>query len=367
MKIKQRIKFPSRENGEFFSTVKQRVNSYFEEAGISKNANAAMITKTTILLTSLFALYIVLMLDILHPSLMLVVVLLMGINTALIGFNVGHDALHGSYSKYPLVNSLLSHSYTLAGVNLYIWKITHNVVHHTYTNIPDYDDDLDDMPFMRYSPKDKLKKHHRFQHIYAFVLYAFGTIAWVLFRDYRNFMRKRIGSYEFKSHPKKEIFYLFLYKGLYYFFALALPMMLLSVPFWMVLIGFFALHMVEGLTLATIFQLAHVVEEAHFPEPDGEGTMEDNWAIHQMKTTADFATRSKLAHWLFGGLNFQIEHHLFPHICHIHYMKISEIVKKVAAEFNVPYNDMGSLGGALRSHIRHLKRLGTQEDISFAH
>lgn len=367
MNLPIRIKFPSREQGEFFTTLKQRVNNYFEEQGISKNANGAMITKTTILLTSLIGLYVLLMTDILHPSLMLVVVILMGINTALIGFNVGHDALHGSYSKYPLVNTLLSHSFSLAGINIYIWKITHNLVHHTYTNVPGYDDDLDDMPFMRYSPKDKLKKYHRFQHIYAFILYSFGTISWVLFRDYRNFFRKRIGAYNIEGHPKGEFFHLIIVKVLYYFFALALPMMLLSVPFWLVPIGFVILHLVEGLTLATIFQLAHVVEEAKFPEPDAEGKMEDNWAIHQMKTTADFATRSKLAHWLFGGLNFQIEHHLFPQICHIHYMKISEIVKSVAAEFNVPYNDMGSFLGALKSHIRHLKRLGTQEDISFAH
>jgi len=367
MDLPVRIKFPSREKGEFFTTVKERVNAYFEEHKISKNANAAMITKSIFLLTTVVTLYVILMMDILHPALMLLVVMLIGLNTALIGFNVGHDALHGSYSKHPIVNTILSHTYSLLGVNIYIWKITHNVVHHTYTNVPGYDDDLDDMPFMRYSPHDKLRKHHRFQHIYAFILYSFGTISWVLFRDYRNFFRKRIGAYDIKGHPKREIVLLIFFKSLYYFLALVLPIMLLSVPWWMVLVGFLVLHLVEGLALATIFQLAHVVDLVKFPEPDPKGSMEDNWAIHQMKTTADFATKSRLAHWLFGGLNFQVEHHLFPHVCHIHYMKISEIVKKVAAEFNVPYNDMGSFVGALKSHVRMLKKLGTQEDLAFSH
>jgi len=367
MELPVKVKFTNRERGEFFATVKERVNRYFEERGISKNANAPMIVKTIILLTILGGMYVVLMLDILHPALMLVWAIGMGVMIALVGFNVGHDALHGSYSRFPIINKILAHTYSVMGVNIYVWKITHNLVHHTYTNIPKVDEDIEDLPFMRFSPNHKLKKFHRYQHIYAFLLYCFGSISWVFYRDYRKFMLRNIGIYTNNGHPKKEWFNLFLFKGIYYFMALALPMMLLSVPFWVVIIGFVVLHFSEGLTIAVVFQLAHVVELAEFPEPREDGSMEDNWAIHQMKTTADFARNSRVVSWLLGGLNFQIEHHLFPQICHIHYRKISEIVKKAAAEYGVPYNENKSFFSAIRSHVRMLKKLGTQQDIALAH
>ncbi|HKR04770.1 MAG TPA: fatty acid desaturase, partial [Bacteroidia bacterium] len=153
-------------------------------------------------------------------------------------------------------------------------------------------------------------------------------------------------------------------KLIYFFVFLALPMMLLSQAWWLTLIGFFLLHVVEGLTIAIVFQLAHVVEAADFPEPAEDGTMENTWAIHQVKTTANFARKSFLANWFFGGLNFQVEHHLFPQICHVHYQKISVIVKQTAEDFNLRYNEYQTMWGAFRSHLRMLKKFGREETLS---
>jgi linoleoyl-CoA desaturase len=88
------------------------------------------------------------------------------------------------------------------------------------------------------------------------------------------------------------------------------------------------------------------------------GKVEDEWAVHQLKTTANFATKSKFVSWFTGGLNFQIEHHLFPHISHIHYPAISEIVKDVCKEYNIHYIEYPKVRLAVASHVAHLREMG---------
>ena len=113
-----------------------------------------------------------------------------------------------------------------------------------------------------------------------------------------------------------------------------------------------------GIILALVFQPAHVVMETEFPEPDNEGSLEDNWAIHQFKTTSNFAPNNKVLGWYMGGLNYQVEHHLFPTICHIHYPAISKIVKATAEEYGVPYYSQKTFASAVKSHFQLLMRLG---------
>jgi len=118
------------------------------------------------------------------------------------------------------------------------------------------------------------------------------------------------------------------------------------------------MHFIQGITLAVVFQLAHVVEGATFPAPDEKGDIMNNWTIHQLNTTANFAMKSPLAFWFFGGLNFQVEHHLFPHICHIHYPQLAPIVKQTANEFGISYHENTTMWDAIKSHTRMLKLLG---------
>lgn len=192
-----------------------------------------------------------------------------------------------------------------------------------------------------------------------FFFYLFTTLSWVFKNDYVNFFRKDWGWYKNPDHPKIEYFRLFFYKALYYFMFLVLPFMVVDLPWYFILLGFILLHFVEGMTLAIVFQLAHVVEGAEFPEPNEEGKVKDSWAIHQLRTTANFARNSKLANFICGGLNFQIEHHLFPAICHIHYTKLAPIVQSTAREYGLPYNESKTFMGALMSHIRMMQKLGT--------
>ena len=282
-----------------------------------------------------------------------------GAFSAFIGFNVCHDAIHGAYSSKSWVNTSLSLVFNVIGANAYVWSITHNKIHHTYTNIPDHDEDIDVAPgLIRLSPLEEYKRHMKYQHYYAFFVYGLASLSWVLRKDFVKFFQKKIGQYDNTNHPRKEYFNLFFFKAVYYTLFIVLPLVYLDITWWQFLIGFFALHMTEGFILGLVFQLAHVVEGTGFPSPNIEGNIEEAWAVHQMQTTANFARKNRLANFLCGGLNFQIEHHLFPHICHTHYVKISEIVKATAQECNVPYIESETFTGALKSHFSTLRKLG---------
>ena len=140
---------------------------------------------------------------------------------------------------------------------------------------------------------------------------------------------------------------------------IVVPLLVMDITVWQFLFGFIFMHVAEGLVLGLVFQLAHVVEGTDFPEPSPEsGNIEEDWAVHQMQTTANFARKSHLANFLCGGLNFQVEHHLFPNICHVHYREISEIVKATAHEFDLPYHENETFGEALVSHYNTLKLFG---------
>lgn len=360
-----KVSFNNKLCREFSLEVKRRVNAYFEEQGISKHANTQMVIKTIILLSLYFGSYAILMTAPLSLGQMWFITFLMGIGMAGIGFSVSHDALHGAYSSNKYVNGALGLTFDLLGANGYIWKITHNIIHHTYTNIHGHDEDLEVAEFIRLSPHSEFKWIHKFQHILAFFAYSLATFFWVFIKDFKYFFKKRLGPYEDKKHPAKEWLILILTKLVYYTYTIYLPIVVLDLTWWQWLIGFSTLHLTAGLILGVIFQLAHVVEETDHPLPNDEMTIENHWLVHEMVTTSNFARRNKLLSWYIGGLNYQIEHHLFPHICSIHYPKISPIVEQTAKEYGIPYNLHDTFYEAVRSHYRTLKRFG-KEDLQFA-
>jgi len=363
-----KVKFIDKEKSYFFATVRERVDVYFKERNLSRNANWLMYIKSTFFLGGLITCYSLILSNKFSPGIMLLLAALLGMFCAFTAFNIGHDAIHGAYSSNPKVNKFLSHSFDLLGANAYMWNITHNVVHHTYTNIPGHDEDIQVAPgLLRLSPEDKKNKIQKYQHLYAFFLYSFASLSWVFRKDYVKFFQKNIGgSHDNTKHPRKEVFRLFFFKFIYYCIFIIIPLVVVNVTWWQFIIGFITLHLAEGLVLGLVFQLAHVVEGTDFPITNDEGNIEEAWAVHQMRTTADFATKSFWATWFCGGLNMQVEHHLFPKTCHIHYPALAEIVKKTAEEFNVPYIENPSFMGALRSHYKMLKRFGIEDQKSAA-
>lgn len=361
-----RISFKSGGKENFSRDVKREVNNYFKENNISKNANAQMVIKTIILLTAYFGAYGLVISGSFGIQGMILLCFVMGIAMAGIGFSVSHDALHGAYSSNKYINKWLGYTFDMLGANGYIWKITHNVIHHTYTNIYEHDEDLEVAEFIRLSPNAEHKPIHRIQHFLAFIAYGFATLFWVFIKDYKYFFQSHLGPYENKKHPASEWITLVITKVIYYGYMLVLPFMILSITWWQLAIGFLIVHFTAGVILGIIFQLAHVVEGTEHPTENAEGNIENAWMIHQLETTSNFAHENKLLCWYIGGLNYQIEHHLFPKVCSIHYPEISSIVRQVAERHGIPYNYQKTLGIAIKSHYKTLKKFGKAEQPAIA-
>ncbi len=353
-----KVRFTGQDATLFIKEVKERVDDHFTSAGRSTKADARMVIKTIVLLTMTFGSYGLIMSNQFTPWQMLALAVTMGLGMAGIGFSVAHDALHGAYSSSRRINKIIGYSFDLLGANGYIWKITHNVIHHTYTNIPGIDEDLDVSPLIRLSPEAPLKWFHRFQHWFGLIAYSFATLNWLFVKDFQCFLKRDIGPYKNKRHPRSEIVTLIVMKLFVVAYMIVLPLLVLDVTWWQFLIGFLAAHLTAGVILGVIFQLAHVVEGPEFPKPDKKGEIESAWLIHEMATTANFAGDNRLLSWYIGGLNYQIEHHLFPQICSIHYPEVAQIVRDVAVKYGVPYNYHPTLRAAVGSHLRMLKHLG---------
>ncbi|WP_306642342.1 fatty acid desaturase family protein [Sanyastnella coralliicola] len=355
------IKFTNREQLQFFAELRKRINAYFKENDISQKANGAMVFKTVVML-SLYILPFIAMVIFAPPFwLSLVLWSVMGFALAGNGMSVMHDANHGAYSKNHKVNKWVGYTLNLLGGSVFNWKMQHNVLHHTYTNIAGKDDDIDGSLTMRFDPHHDVAKHHKHQWYYSFLFYGILTLYWGTFKDFLQFRKYQKEGYNKQSKKENALMWLkiSLLKVGYFGVLFGLPMFVAGYAFWQVFLGFLIMNVLSGVILSVVFQLAHVVEETSFPLPNEAGEMEDSWAVHQLKTTSNFARHNKFLNWYVGGLNFQVEHHLFPNICHIHYPKLAPIVKKTAEEFGHPYLEHKSFGSALKSHVKMLRKFGT--------
>lgn len=356
---RQVFRFQTGEDG-FQKTVHKRIKAYFEENNISRHANAAMVLKTIAMVSFYFIPYLLFITGVVSNSWTILGLWgLMGIATAFAGVNIMHDANHGSYSRHLAVNSFIGHAFNIIGIFPAMWKLQHNVLHHTYTNVEGADDDIDAPPILRLSPHDPLKKIHKGQYIYAWFLYMLLTIMRTTSKEF-----SQISSYSKKGlikSKKKTIRYfveLGLWKVVYFGYLIVLPSFLLPQSLWFFIGCWIFMHLFTGFILSIIFQLAHVMPDCAYPLPDEAGKLDASWAVHQMHTTTNFATGNRFITWWFGGLNFQVEHHLLSHICHVHYPKIAPIVEQTAKEFGVPYYAQSTFGNALVSHGKMLYKLG---------
>ncbi len=351
----RKVTFPAR--ADFHRELRKRVNRYFEEGNLSRTGDRRMYLKTAIVSVWLVAAYIALVFFANSPLTAALGAFALAQGFVLVGFNVMHDGGHGSYSSNKKVNRLMAWSLDLVGGSQMHWAQKHNILHHTYTNIDGWDDDLETHGLVRLSPDQPWRPWHRFQHIYALPLYSLLTLSWVLYGDFRKFFTGRIGNYRLRKPTTWETTSFFLAKAFYVAYAIALPL-LLHPPLY-VLAAFLFVHLILGLTLSLVFQLAHTVEGNRFPAPDPEtGFIEDEWSIHEVETTANFAPTNRLVTWYLGGLNFQIEHHLFSRICHIHYPALSRIVRDACLEFEISYTCYPTVRAAVAGHFRFLKQMG---------
>lgn len=354
-------KFKPSEKSEFYKVLRERVNQYFVDTNQKQTANRSMKIRALTLTVIWIGLYLSLIL--LNTSLPAFYLIWIGLGfiIPLVSVNIGHDAIHGSFTKNKFASWMLSHTFNLNGASAYMWRISHNVAHHTFTNVHGHDEDISPAPFIRISPGTPLLKVHRFQHLYSFFFYGLATLSWILTKDYKQFFENRIANYSGEKHPKSEYFFLFFYKLICYTLYIGLPLLLAPHSWGHVVWGFLIMHFISGYYLSIIFMLAHGVEPVHFSVPQGDPVVQKDWAVHQMCTTANFSSDSKVAAFLTGGLNLQVEHHLFPLVCSVHYPALTKIVRDTAKEHGVPYLELPTFRSAMMSHIRFLKKLGREE------
>ncbi|CAN5538315.1 acyl-CoA desaturase [soil metagenome] len=341
----------------FHVVLKNRINDYFATTGKQTNGGARLFGKAAFLIVSFCYLYIHLVFFTPATPWAILLSILLGACTAAIGFNVMHDGGHGSFSKYKWVNKSAAVTAEILGASHFMWNMKHNVIHHAYTNIDGVDDDIDAKPFLRMASTQKHYKMHKFQHLYFWMFYCILHLYWSMVSDYKKYFRGKVGDIPLKKMTLKDHITFWGFKILHYSLFIVIPIVRLGFADW--IIGFLCFTVVAGFILSIVFQLAHTVEDTAFPIPDTvTGRVEDEWAIHQLKTTANFATGSRFISWFVGGLNFQIEHHLFPKISHIHYPQISRIVKQACQEYGVVYVEYPRLHHAVASHVAFLKQMG---------
>lgn len=334
------------------------MDQYFEKSKRKKTGDWRLYIKTVILISSAAFLYYSLI--ILHPGYIVAALLtvILGFTLACIGFSVMHDANHGSYSTKAWVNDGLGLTINAMGASSYFWKQKHNVIHHTYTNVDGLDDDIAKSPVIRQCITQRWVPAHKVQHLYLIPVYALSTIFWIFIMDFKKYFSGKIYTTTAWKMTAKNKFIFWATKILYIVFYMVIPAIVWGIGPWIV--GFFLLNAAMGLTLSIVFQLAHVVENTEFENIAIDETkhLETAWAEHELRTTANFAMNNPVISWFVGGLNFQIEHHLFPRVSHVHYPAISKIVMEKCREFNLPYNKYDTMMEAVASHFRVMKSLG---------
>ena len=355
----KKISFTKEEGRDFTTVLRERVNHFFKNGEISPRANLFMYFKSAFYLT-LFALNFGLLLaNFWGIAGFFAVYVLFGFVISIGTMNIAHDALHGAYATTTPGNRVLGLFMDLFGASSFYWKKEHTIDHHTFTNIAEHDADLGTKYVLRLCPQAPRLKFHRFQHLYAPFLYCLNLIKWVYYSDIKRIYNIIKLKNNAPGNPSNtEIFLLIAFKFIHLAIFVVTPILVLPYAWWVVVLGYLSFMATAGLTLTVIFQLAHIVENVAFPLPNDEGKIENSFLKHQLATTSNFATDNWLVNFMFGGLNFQVEHHIFPHVCHTHLRKLAPIVKATAQEFGLPYNENPSFLSAVRSHFRILKHLG---------
>lgn len=354
------VKFLNREKSGFFPLLKSRVDAHFQQNTLAKTGGQPMVLKAVFMLCLYLIPYGLILSNQLTLPAMLLCTIIMGFGIAGVGMAVMHDANHGSFSANNRLNQLFSASLFLLGGNVYNWRIQHNLNHHTYTNIDQLDEDITGKPFLRLSTCQRYQFFHRYQHVYAFLLYTMMTLSFLVkdIRQVRTY-RQQSKSKHNKPFPINEILILILGKLFYVAFVCVLPLWLTNLTFGQWLTGYLVMNAIAGLILSLVFQVAHLVEGIDEPVLNHQGCIENAWAIHQLESTANFKS-SKAFSWFIGGLDHQIEHHLFPAISHVHYPAIAPIVRATAEQFGLTYHQKSSFLGAIHAHTRMLKQLGSR-------
>jgi linoleoyl-CoA desaturase len=354
-------KYKKADDAAFYPLLRKRIRAYFQESGLKPKGGKEVTIKTVALLLLYVSTYLLMISNWFSPFGTLLMAISFGIINVLIVFNIAHDAAHNALFPNAKLNRILTYTFNMLGANAYLWDITHNQIHHTYPNVGAYDTDIEQQaPLIRVSPTVDRKWFHRYQAYYAPFLYLTYSVFLIFLKDYQDIgilPKKDSKLLENRKHPIREYLIFFASKIFYLCIGLIIPFLLIDVSWQQFLLGFFIVHLVMSFLLAVVLIPVHMVDEAPFEQVSPSGTIEESWSKHVLNNTTDYSANSRLANIFFGGLNTHLVHHLFPGICHVHYMKLSGIVKETAQSLGLEYRNV-SMWQAICSHFRLLKRMG---------
>lgn len=357
------MKFKSKNDADFFTSLGKRVNDYLETKNGNRFGSLVTHAKSLFLVFLYISIYIILLTCKLNMVLSILLVAIMGLTAVMNVFNTVHDASHNVLFKNPTWNRIAAYLGDLIGMNSYIWNIRHNIQHHTFTNVVGGDVLLDSIPFIRVCPQQKKLAMHKYQSRYVVLMYMLYSVFWIFFIDFNMFRKKQMGNFKDLRHPWQEWLKLLLFKSFYIFYMFVIPVWFAGIPLSIVITGFFIYHIAAGILLSTVVVLGHCVEGAAYTAPDDNGIIQSSWMQHEWDSTYDCNTNTKWFHWITGGLNTHIAHHLFPKFCYRHYHAITKIIKQHCAEYGISYPHY-NLSQAIVSHFKFLRIQANAPDLS---
>ena len=354
----------NKSKNDFAKALVKKFQQYFKEKNLTPYATPAMWVKAFTALSSWALVYSLIMSDVLsslpngwYYFSLIAAFTLLGFTNIFIAFAISHDAAHGAFSKKKWVNKIMGLTFNFVGGNIYLLTKIHST-HHLFANIHGIDPQMESHGLLRNTPYEKYLNKHKYQHIYVVFIYALAYLHWVVIKDFKwMFFENHIGNEKNIKHPASEYFVLVFFKILYFALNLTLPLVFLAAPIWVIITGFIMIHVFPGMAFALIFQANHVFEGTNYPVPNNEGQIANNYAIHTLETTLDFARKNKLATYLMGGINVHAVHHMFPQYCHVHNNALTEILIEACDEYGLKYNEVPTFTKAVRIHFSMLKRL----------
>lgn len=353
------FKYISKDSPDFIlKQIKEKADGYFLTHNYTKNGNGYLVLKFIAqLLLVAGSVYWVFHAS--TPLFLCLAYISAGFTLLVLGINFGHDGAHGCLTgNKKFDGTLFQLIYAIQGLGGYMWQIRHNSAHHIFPNVYDRDSDLEMSPLILLNPKQTSKPIHKYQHIYAPFLYVFVTLIWIFVEDFVILIRKDSANAKIKKIPTIEWVKIVAIKLIYLLNFIVLPVLTTKFGWMDVIVAFFVMHFVVSVFLTFTFFISHHIQEISYVRANEDThVIENSWLSHQINTTIDFHPKSYIAHFIFGGFNTHIAHHIFPEICHIHYPTLTQIIKETLEENKVGhwYKSFTFLQG-MRSHILHLKR-----------
>lgn len=355
------IKYCNNESDtQFLRILRKKVAGYFTQHKISRHYNTQMIIKIIFILMVFFSSYFLLLSNMFSGFVTLIFGIICGLFSVLIVFNISHDAAHNALFKSQALNKFFTYSFNLVGGNAFSWDLSHNRTHHTYPNIGDVDPDIyQAMPLVRVSSSQPFKKYHQYQYLYAPFLYMLHSIYLIYIKDFEDFgfLTNKYNKLPKIKIPFKEYGIMFTTKLFYLTYSFLIPLLVLDFKWWQIVIGYLCIHFTMGTFMSMVLIPVHMVNDATFVKKDEGNKIHSSWIKNVFDNTVNYSSKSKLANYFFGGLNTHLEHHLFPNVCHVHLINITDIIKSSAIEYGYKHRNL-TMAQAIGSHFSLLKKMG---------